>query len=288
MPMKHGFLFVDKPAGPTSHDVVRDVRRTLKERKVGHLGTLDPAASGLLVLAVGAKALKVVELFGDLSKEYEAHVELGSVSSTYDRDGVIEECEPKAGWEVPPEVDVRKLIDDHFIGDIEQRPPAHSAVHIEGNRAYELARAGKDVAMPERKVLIEDCSILSYDYPDLTLKVACGSGTYIRSLAHDLGQKMRCGAYLAGLRRTKVGEWSVDFAVPPDSVGWSYVMPLHEIMEPFDRIEVNDKEFEHLRHGRDIGRPIRKEVIAWHDALPVAILEPSKKNPSQAHARKVF
>ena len=286
--MKYGFLLIDKPEGPTSHDIVYDVRRTLKEKKIGHLGTLDPAASGLLVLAVGYKALKVVEFFGDLSKEYEATIHLGAISSTYDREGVIEELDPKPGWVVPSEIEVRNMIDDQFIGKVSQVPPMHSAVHIDGRRAHEMARKGEDFVVPEREVHISKCTIVSYEFPKLVLRVSCSSGTYIRSLAHDLGEKLRCGGYLEALRRTKVGEWSVEFAVPPDSIGWSHIMPLYEVMEVFPRRDLNDKEFEHIKHGRDIGGALKEEVIAWHDFLPVAVLEPSKKNPSQAHARKVF
>lgn len=286
--MKHGFLLVDKPEGPTSHDIVAKVRRVLQERKMGHLGTLDPFASGLMVLAVGAKALKVVEFFGDLPKQYEAVVRLGARSSTYDRDGVIEQTDLKPGWSIPSLIDIRMVIENGFVGDIVQVPPAHSAVHIDGRRAYELARAGEEVRMPSRTVRITDCTVTAYEYPLLTLRISCGSGTYIRSLAHDLGAKLRCGGYLEGLRRTKVGEWSVEFAVTPEESGWSYVMPLFEVMEPFPSVEVNDKEYEHMKCGRDFGCHLLRETIAWNNGLPVGVLAPSHTNPSQAHARKVF
>ncbi len=286
--MKHGFLLVDKPDGPTSHDVVDVVRRTLSERKIGHLGTLDPAATGLLVLAVGAKALKVVEFFKDLPKEYEAEIKLGAISSTYDKEGVIEEPGLKAGWTPPDEMGIRRIIDDHFVGQIEQVPPEHSAIKISGERAYRKARQGKPVDMPSRQVRIAECEILEYEFPRLVLRVACSSGTYIRSLAHDLGDRLRCGGYLSGLRRTKVGEWSVDFAGEPEAAGWAQVIPLKEVLQNFGGIEITDAEAEDLRHGRDIEREVKDNTIAWHQELPMAILEPRKDGSRLAHARKVL
>jgi len=286
--MKHGFLLIDKPEGPTSHDAVATVRNLLHERKIGHLGTLDPAASGLLVLAVGAKALKVVEFFKDLSKEYIAEIAFGSVSTTYDREGVIEKYPPKAGWVPLDQVEVVNIIRDHFLGDIEQVPPEHSAIKIGGDRAYRKARQGRGVNMPARRVHIEDCGIISYDYPTLTLHVSCGSGTYIRSLANDLGQRMRCGGYLAGLQRTKVGEWSLDFAVPPDAVEWSQVIPLKEVLIGFSSIELSAEEAERVQHGQDIEQEVKPDTIGWFDELPIAVLTPAKDGSQMAHARKVL
>ena len=174
--MRHGFLLIDKPIGPSSHDAVAQVRAVLKEQKIGHLGTLDPAAEGLLVLAVGAKALKVVELFSDLPKEYRAHIHFGATSTTYDREGVIERWSPVAGWHAPDEITIRSIIGSRFLGKIQQVPPAHSAVKIGGERAYRKARQGRGVNIPPREVEITECIIERYAYPHLHLKVACGSG----------------------------------------------------------------------------------------------------------------
>ena len=286
--VRHGFLLIDKPEGPTSHDVLYQVRKRLGEKKIGHLGTLDPAASGLLLLAVGKKALKVVELFSDMPKEYLAEVTLGAVSSTYDREGVVEDFAIKPGWTEPSQVDVQCIIQDHFIGSIEQVPPLHSAVHVGGERAYRKARRGESVTLDPRNVNIADCSIESYTYPTLTLRVACSSGTYIRSLAHDLGTHLRCGGYLSALRRTKVGEWTVDFAVPPEDAIWADVIPLHEVLAHMRKIELTDDEYGDICHGRTIERTLTQECMAWHDDLPVAIIGPSKRSAEQAHARKVL
>jgi tRNA pseudouridine55 synthase len=283
--MRHGFLLVDKPTGITSHTAVAIVRKKLPERDVGHIGTLDPAASGLLVLAVGSKALKVIELFEGLSKQYRADITFGAVSTTYDREGVIEAVTPKAGWEEPTDSQIKRLIDERFTGKIAQTPPAFSAVHINGQRAYDLARQGKEVTLQARTVQIESCKILAYQYPHLTLDVHCGSGTYIRSLAHDLGQALRCGGYLSALRRTKVGEWSVESAKDPDTIDWTDVMPLKDILADFPKIDLSVAEWEDIRHGRSIGQAITGMTFGWHEGLPVALLVPLEEG---CRARKVL
>lgn len=284
--MRHGFLLINKPIGPTSHDSVAMVRKQLSERKVGHLGTLDPAAEGLLVLAVGAKALKVVELFKDLSKEYIAQITFGSVSSTYDREGTIEQVDLKPGVPVPDESAVRNAIVDRFLGKIDQIPPAYSAVQVGGERAYRKMRQGRSVDLPSREVQIDACDLQKFTYPDLTLRIVCGSGTYIRSLAHDLGQVLRCGGYLSGLKRTKVGEWSVSESVAIDRVQWSDVIPLKDVLRDRPSIELTDDEAEDIRHGRVIERGVEKDTIAWHEELPIAIL--TSIGDGESRARKVF
>jgi len=284
--MRHGFLLIDKPEGCTSHDVVGMARKALSERSIGHLGTLDPAATGLLVLAVGKKALKVVELFAHLTKEYVADIRFGSVSTTYDREGVMEEVAPPKGWNPPEHAIVQRLIADRFVGRIKQVPPAHSAISIGGERAYAKARQGRAFNIPPREVEITRCKILSYQYPDLQLDVACGSGTYIRSLAHDLGTLMHCGAYLAGLRRTKVGEWSVEEAVTTDRIDWVHIRPLKDVLTSFPRRDLTDSEMDEVRYGRTIEAELAENTIGWHADLPVAIFRPVAEGV--AHARKVF
>lgn len=286
--MRHGFLLIDKPSGPTSHDVVETVRRVLPESNVGHLGTLDPGASGLLVVAVGSKALKVIEFFEDLPKEYEAEIHFGSVSTTYDAQGAIEEIAAKPGWSPPALDQLQKTIARRFVGSVRQVPPMYSAVHVEGQRAYDRARRGQHVSVPARTVDISACDILAYEYPRLRLCIRCGAGTYIRSLAHDLGQVLRCGAYLQGLCRTRVGEWSVEEAVPPERAAWSRVLPLKEILKPFGSIDVTPEEAQDLGFGRRIVREVKTETVAWYDGLPIAVLIPAKDGSRTAQPRKVF
>ncbi len=284
--MRHGFLLIDKPSGITSHDAVEVVRRTLPETHAGHLGTLDPAATGLLVMAVGRKALKAVELFNRLPKRYEAGIRLGAVSTTYDGEGVIEEVKLPGGWVVPDQVTIQCAIADRFVGKISQVPPSYSAIKVGGERAYRKMRQGRDVELAARQVEITACTILSYAYPDLALDVACGSGTYIRSLAHDLGRLLRCGGYLKSLRRTKVGHWSVTDAVPPGKAAWPRVLPLKDILNSFPRRELTSREFQALGYGQDIPGSMVPQTIGWHEDLPVALLE--QKGEGMLHARKML
>lgn len=289
--MKHGFLLIDKPVGPTSHDIVEIVRTRLHEWDIGHLGTLDPAASGLLVMAVGSKALKCIELFQNLGKEYEAEIELGAVSTTYDREGVMEKVELKMGWAMPEVHTIMRLIADRFIGKIMQVPPEASAVKIGGERAYRKFRQGRGVNIPPREVEITECTILDYAYPHLNVRVGCGSGTYIRSLANDLGQALKCGGYLSGLRRMRVGEWTIDDASMPDHVAWAHVRSLKEILKGMRSVVLNGEQADALCHGRDISLTEELpagDTIAWLNDLPIAILTHCKDGTELIHARKVL
>lgn len=297
--MRHGFLLVNKPKGPTSHDVVQIVRTVLHEKNVGHLGTLDPAASGLLVLAIGSKALKVIELFQNLHKEYRACIHFGAVSSTYDSEGKIEETPTRPGWFSPDITTIQRLIETRFQGGIEQTPPAYSAIKIDGVRAYNRARQGVAITPAARRVEIQTCAIEEYAYPLLKLRISCGAGTYIRSLAHDLGHELRCGGYLQDLQRTKVGlpaealgakagEWSIDAALVPESVKWTNVIPLKEALKPFPSIDLTGSEAEHVHHGRTIAREVQPNTIGWCEGLPVVLLTPAKDGSRSAHPRKVL
>ncbi len=286
--MRHGFLLIDKPKGPTSHDIVYTVRKVLGEKKVGHLGTLDPMATGLVIAAVGAKALKVVEYFNELSKEYVADITCGAVSSTYDAEGMVETVTPKPGWEVPTIEELRRVIMDKFSGKITQVPPTYSAVKIEGQRAYDLARAGKEVIIKPRTVEIKVCEIIEYNYPKIVLRVECSSGTYIRSLAHDIGQSLRCGAHLSGLRRTKVGEWNVKNSVQTDDIKWTDVMPLKEVLKDMRGVQLSDQDAKEISFGRKVPHQVKEGTVGWHNGLPIVILDPAKDGSQMAQPRKVL
>lgn len=216
-----GFLLIDKPSGPTSHDIVDQVRRALKTRRVGHSGTLDPFASGLLILAVG-KATKEISKFVGLDKTYEAVIRLGATSDTYDRTGRItgsdpRGSDPRGSDPKVPELKLRDVL-KMFIGDIEQVPPMYSAKKIGGRKLYELARRGEVVGRKPVKVTIHELELLSYEWPFLKIRTRVSSGTYIRALAHDIGAALGCGAYLEELRRTAVGSFEVKDAVAPEHV----------------------------------------------------------------------
>ena len=204
-------ILVDKPAGISSFGVVAKVRRTLRDEfghkvKVGHTGTLDPFATGLLILLSGKMTKKSGE-FLKLNKEYEATLKLGYVSSTGDPEGEIEQFA-----DLRPEFKEVRNVLDSFIGTISQTVPKFSAIKINGERAYKLARKGKDFETPTRQVQIYGIEILRYEYPELMIRCQVSSGTYIRTLAEDIGKKLGTGAYLTALRRTKVGDFSVEYA----------------------------------------------------------------------------
>jgi tRNA pseudouridine55 synthase len=210
-------LLVDKPAGMSSFGVVARVRQVLSKRagqkiKVGHTGTLDPFATGLLILVIGKGTRRAGE-FVKLDKIYEATVRLGASSSTGDPEGEV----TKSGADAVSEKQVRETI-SQFIGKIEQVPPVFSAIKIRGERAYRLARRGIKPTMPTRTVQIHSIEILSYQWPDLHLRVHVSSGTYVRSLAKDIGEKLGVGGYLVKLRRTQVGEWHVGDAKGLESI----------------------------------------------------------------------
>ncbi|MEQ1849445.1 MAG: tRNA pseudouridine(55) synthase TruB [Candidatus Peribacteraceae bacterium] len=289
--MRHGFLLVHKPKGPTSHDLVGMVRRTLSEPSIGHLGTLDPMAEGLMVLAVGSKALKVIELFSKMTKEYDAEVTLGKDSTTYDAEGLITVHDTRPGYEPPTDQSrVQTVLNERFVGTVDQVPPIFSAIKVGGSRAYRKAQRGESVELKSRPVSITECRILSYNYPLLSLHVACGSGTYIRSLAHDIGETLRSGGYLSKLVRTKVGEWLLTDAVQPDSVAWGHVLPLKSVLSLMPRRELSDAEMIEIQHGRSVMgiMPSEGTPIAWHKDLPVAILERNPKKQGMLKPRKVL
>jgi tRNA pseudouridine55 synthase len=209
-PMLSGVLIVNKPSGMTSRDVVDRVVRFVPGAKVGHAGTLDPLASGVLIVCIGS-ATRLVEMLHQLSKSYRTVVQLGARSDTLDADGRIEvETSPR----VPSERAVGDVLPP-FLGQVAQQPPDYSALKVKGRRAYDLARAGQVVELTPRMVQIDRLVMLRYDWPLLELEIDCGSGTYIRSIARDVGEALGCGGYVQTLIRTRVGPFILDQAVDP-------------------------------------------------------------------------
>lgn len=228
-----GIILIDKPAGMTSHDVVDRVRRIAHTRRVGHAGTLDPFATGLLIVGINKGTKMLTGLVG-LDKTYEAVARLGATSTTDDVEGVISQLVGKSvsqsvtdspihdsttlrlhDFHPPMLQDIKNAL-DRFRGGYLQTAPAFSAKKVGGKKLYELARAGKmeGVELPKKEVKITDLRVLSYAWPELTFAVSCSSGTYIRSLARDIGEALGCGAYLTALRRTRIGSFDVADAIP--------------------------------------------------------------------------
>ncbi len=206
MILMENIIPIYKPKGWTSFDVVAKVRKLLNVKKVGHAGTLDPLATGVLVVAVGREATKKISEIVGKEKEYIAKIKFGETSTTDDEEG--EKMKVQSLKLKVQKIKINNVL-KRFIGQISQVPPIYSAIKVSGKRSYELARKGKDVKLKAREVEIKDIKIISYRWPYLKIKIVCGPGTYIRSLARDIGQELGCGAYLADLERTRVGEYGL-------------------------------------------------------------------------------
>ena len=208
-----GVLLVDKPKGLTSHDVVYHLRRKLQMKKIGHAGTLDPMATGVLVMLIG-KATRISQYLMSVDKVYEGEATLGVVTDSQDAEGEVMETRP-----VPEltEAGVRALMKT-FLGDQYQTPPMHSAIKIGGVPLYKMARKGEEVEREPRFIRIASFDLLSFALPKLTFRLACTKGTYVRTVANDLGQKLGCGAHLSALRRTGSGKFTIDQCLPLDQI----------------------------------------------------------------------
>lgn len=209
----HGYLVIDKPGGWTSHDVVARARRILDERRIGHAGTLDPAAVGVLPLAVG-DATRTIEYLAEASKTYLAEITLGVTTDSYDGDGRVTST---ADASLVTRNQVEAAL-DAFRGEIEQVPPMFSAIQIGGRRLHELARAGQEIERPARPVTIHQLDLVDWSPPAFSLYVDCSKGTYVRSLAHDLGERLGIGAYLSNLVRLRTGPFTLCDAVTLESL----------------------------------------------------------------------
>lgn len=249
-----GILFIDKPEGPTSHDVVGQVRRALQTRRVGHTGTLDPFASGLLIACVG-RATRLAELYHLLPKRYSAEVVLGVETTTDDRTG--EPLVRSNAWTGLGRDEVEQALRS-LVGDLSQVPPAFSAKRIAGRRAYSLARDGQAVDLAPAAVRVHSMELLGWSPPNARLDLWVSTGTYVRAVARDLGRALGCGGHLAGLRRTRIGPFAVadrDSTVRADNEpGATVVVP--ELVAPLEALQwlpvrtLDASEAADVAHGR--------------------------------------
>lgn len=266
-----GFLVIDKPLGATSFDVVRQVRRLLKVRRVGHCGTLDPLATGVLPVAIG-EATRLVEFVMDGEKVYRATLKLGETTDTQDAEGTILEQHSIAGVDAAAVHAAAAT----FLGRIEQLPPMYSALKRNGVPLYELARKGIEVERATRAIEIRRLEILAIELPLVTFEVTCSKGTYVRTLGHDLGQRLGCGAHLIALRRTQSGAFREADAVPlaalmddPDGAA-ARLLPTAAAMAAYPGREVTDEAaLTRLRNGVP---PTIAEVEAQPELAPGTIL----------------
>ncbi len=208
------FLLINKSTGITSHDVINQLRRITGIKKIGHAGTLDPLARGLLIVAIGRESTKKINQFTKMDKEYIAEIKLGATSDTYDREGKIIRKDKSQPVQLK---EVEKTLST-FLGPQLQTLPLYSATKAGGKKLYQLARANKTINSGFTNIEIKKIKILKYKFPDLKILVQCSSGTYIRSLAHDLGQKLGVGGYLENLKRTKIGNFDIEKAISLDKL----------------------------------------------------------------------
>lgn len=288
----YGLLLVDKPIGPTSHKVVSVVRNGTHIRKVGHAGTLDPRASGLLVLCLGP-ATRLSEFLSTSDKQYQARIRFGEATETYDAEG-----EYTHGSGRMPAVEEIEAALRSFRGTIEQVPPPYSAVKVKGRKAYELAREGKQVELEPRQVTIHEFEVLDYDPPEITVLVECSAGTYIRSLAHDLGNALDVGAHLTGLRRLRAGPFKISEAVHLAALqtamangSWrEHLRPAMDALPDLPIVELPPDQVVQVQNGIRIPRQSDPGELAravGPDGLLIAILE-AVEDGREWHPRKVL
>jgi tRNA pseudouridine55 synthase len=250
-----GVLVVDKPVGLTSHEVVQIIRRGTNIRRAGHTGTLDPRASGVLIVLIGP-AVRLSEYVSASDKRYQAIIRLGATTDTFDADGHFTSKDQMV--EITEEQFVTAL--KSFVGEIIQTPPPYSAVKVHGRPAYDMAREGEEVELEPRKIQVYSLDLLEWAPPEVVIDVYCSSGTYVRSLANDLGTKLGCGAYLTGLRRTKSGRFTLRDAVPLrklreafDAGNWyQFVIPAAEALSDWPAVELDNEQVEAVRHGHRV------------------------------------
>lgn len=261
-----GLLLVDKPAGPTSHDIVDIVRRVTGHRRVGHAGTLDPFASGLLLLCLGWTT-RLAEYLVALPKTYRAVIRLGERTDTDDCTGTV--TTRSADWRAVDTEQVRRAL-AHQLGEVEQRPPAYSAKKVAGQRAYALARAGEAPELQPKHVVIWRLDVREMSLPSLTLEIECSSGTYVRAVARDLGEALEVGAHLTGLRRLRVGQYDVADALElgretPEDLVIARLQPPEAAVTHLRRADLGAEAREALRRGL----PVQWREVDAED--PVAV-----------------
>ena len=262
---------VAKPGGPTSHDVVDQVRRVLGLRRVGHLGTLDPFAAGLLVIVVG-RATRLAQYAADWTKSYEGVIRLGRTTATDDATG------PTAGasdaWQSLDRAHVEAAL-ARFHGAYEQRPPAYSAVKVEGERAYRRARRGEPVALAARPVLVSALELVRFAPPDVAFRATVSGGTYVRGLARDVGEELGCGAHLATLVRTRVGPFRLEDGVMPERLTAGDLRDPATLVAELPRRDLDETARVAVTHGRPVsaGKGEEGSVALFADGHLVAVAE---------------
>ena len=277
-----GFLVINKPKGITSHDAVAFARRRLKIRKIGHAGTLDPMATGVLILGIGS-ATRLLEYIQNTEKEYEAEITFGATSNTDDAEGEISNFPNSKNF---TRKEFEKILPE-FLGEIHQIPPQFSAIKISGKTAYSRVRCGEVVKMKPRLIRIYSLEIRNFNFPKVEISIRCGSGTYIRSLARDFGARMEAGGFLSRLTRTRVGNFKINQALPLKSIRSDKIIPIEKGIT-LPQINLTRNEAEKIGNGQKISsRTSEPLVAAFFDSCLLAILSREEEKHS-LRPEKVF
>lgn len=261
----NGFLVIDKPAGITSREAANIVQTWFPKIKLGHAGTLDPAATGVLVMGIGSTATRLIEYVQDQEKVYQTTFRFGGTSTTDDAEGIIT---PQIDVAVPDEGQVQTAL-KKFMGIISQTPPAYSAAKVQGERAHTKARRGEDVILQPRAVAVHEIRWIRYQYPDLELEIRCSKGTYIRSIARDLGEALGVGGYVQQLRRTRIGQLTSEQAIPLTSTleeAQRALLPIEVAVAHLVKCDVSAEDAARLQKGQTL-RGERSALQAGEVAL---------------------
>lgn len=294
-----GFILLDKPAGITSHDVAREVRRISHKKKVGHAGTLDPFATGLLIIML-EKATRLAEYLLDLPKTYITTIILGATSDTDDitghiSQGAVPAVADKRRLGVPSQQEIENTL-HYFVGTIQQVPPAYAATKIKGRRAYVYAREGERIEQAARKISIYELTLLDYQYPKLKLRVTGGRGTYIRALARDIGAALKTGAYCSTLCRLAIGQFAVKDAYKltnlPTELSTA-IQPIELLVNHLPKITLSANNVAKFRQGKAVAVSTNLTPITTHSVLDasaklIGLGRPDPSSPTLLRPHKVF
>lgn len=274
-----GILNINKPKGITSHDVVSRLRKILNMKQIGHTGTLDPIAQGVLPICIG-KATRIIEYLST-NKSYKATAILGIGTNTYDLEGEIIYKKPTK----VSKQEVEKAL-SNFEGEIEQTPPAFSAIKVKGKKLYEYARKGQDIEIPKRKIKITQIELIDFkegEYPEIVFNVDCSGGTYIRSIIHDIGEELGCKAVMADLIRTGSGGFNIENSITLDEVDASNIInPLEALALP--KLEINEAQLEEIKQGRYFHQTTDSGTVALEfrgQLVAIAISDEEKIQPKK-------
>ncbi|GAB4324954.1 MAG: hypothetical protein Kow0059_20840 [Candidatus Sumerlaeia bacterium] len=274
-----GLWLLDKPKGLTSHQAVNELARLLGEKRAGHTGTLDPMATGLLICCLG-RATRLSEYLIRADKTYEGEMTLGATSNTFDADGEI----APTGAPLPESPEAIRAAFEKMLGEIEQQAPAFSALKVAGRRLYELAREGRPVNPPKRKVTIKSLALRRYEPPRAAFTTRVSSGAYVRSICHDVGRMLGCGAYLSALRRTRVGYYSVEDALTLEAAAADpaaarrRLIPLHSALKHLPRVVLTREGLTKFLHGNTLNEEDIKEFLLprFGPHLPIQVVDRSR------------